>query len=1125
MARFYGVHNVNPANASVLELGCGEGQLLLSHALAYPDSQCLGFDLNEEAIERGKLRLEKMHRENIAIGCISLDEIIQTQGNRFDFIIIHGIYSLLPGETRQALLAWCKSQLSENGLIAFEWMTLPGSSHEKTLQDAIALHTIEVENDIQYINSIRGIFSFLSTTATPADLKKYILQEEARSDEELLLKYKHNFNYPEYLVDFNSEVNRAGLQYVGDVLPFTEMGEYYDTQTRQMLDVVSKNKHKIIVQQYFDFAVQKTKRFSLLISENYAGELRDTPDLNEITNLQFAGYFARFTADDGEVGNGHYNYQQHCISTSDALTLSVMDCLGDAWPYSVSFEQVVISTFLPEDPEDHREKVKKSLQGIFMKKIPGFFYSSQPGPYNRCKQHTIAPIIGLDSFDETLKATPVEENDESEAPPVLVRTGKNYWGITVEITSEELELLNRQIKIDTVGDIDVLMSLREKALLQGSPIAWKKKIQECLALGDPGTLKKMIMSLLIFSCHPETGGFMPANAYNLSEGKEAVTDSGKKMAATAHKLNDLISQGEYETAREVAARAIHQEGKSVGLLLAATRACLITGAYQDALPLIAQLLSLHATNWDYFYDLANAFMKTKSAFYSGRVIRAVIRANPKQARPWDLLACLYRDFGEYAPGLVCSRKAVECEPETAHYLTNLGTLLGENNLVDEAKIHMKRAVEISNGHLGFYSNYLFLLAHDPNTSVEERFQEHCGYGDKATEWQNKAGVKFNYSRDKNPDRKLRLGFVSGDFFNHPVSHFLRPFWDNINRQEFFIVGYNNSETHDKVTDHFESTSNLWREIRSYSSVELAKQINKDEIDILIDLSGHTTNCRLTTFALKPAPVQMTWIGYPATTGLTQIDYRIMSTGFVKQSELAHRNILDDQFREKIIYVPMKKLFEPNPKSPDVNLLPALANGYITFGSFNRPKKINDNVLNLWGKLLKRNPGAKFIMGFMTGEKMVEFYKGRLIELGAREEQLIFRQRMKMNEYLEYHHNIDLLLDAFPYSGGTTTNHAAWMGVPTLTLCGDTMAGRQGMEIMNQYGLDDFIADDADDYITKAEYWASHITELAEIRATMRQKMITSLSDYNVSDTFEKALRAAWKVWVNGEDVKRLVISE
>jgi len=502
-------------------------------------------------------------------------------------------------------------------------------------------------------------------------------------------------------------------------------------------------------------------------------------------------------------------------------------------------------------------------------------------------------------------------------------------------------------------------------------------------------------------------------------------------------------------------------------------------------------------------------------------MRTLIKFDNKNLDYWQNLASLHFVYGNMKLAERCCRAMLRLNPQQGNYFDMIGIIFSSINKMDEARYFMEKAVELSQHNLTFLSNLLFVMSHDATVKPEALLEKHLEYGRWAQEWA--AGCDFPMQRDniKDPARKLRLGFVSGDLRNHPVANFLLPFWDGLDREKYELVAYSTiPSSYDDTSRYFEDSASLWRQVDALSDLELAGLIVKDGIDVLFDLAGHTAYNRLPVFALRPAPVQITWIGYPGTTGLTAMDYIILPATLVKSTHL------EQQLTEKAMYIASRKCFEPHPLAPAVSTLPALRNGYITFGSFNRQNKVNDQVLNVWAQILRSYPESKLLMGFMTEASMIASMKERMHKLGVTQDRLIFKGFAASAEYLGYHHEIDILLDSFPYTGGTTTHHGAWMGVPTLTLNGPTIACQQGVDIMTSYGLEQFIVYSEQEYIDKAVYWRDHIPELAAIRAGMRAQIpVNNESGFNVAANFEKALREAWQLYCRGEQPRPLFITE
>ncbi|HWG71471.1 MAG TPA: hypothetical protein VN692_18805, partial [Steroidobacteraceae bacterium] len=295
----------------------------------------------------------------------------------------------------------------------------------------------------------------------------------------------------------------------------------------------------------------------------------------------------------------------------------------------------------------------------------------------------------------------------------------------------------------------------------------------------------------------------------------------------------------------------------------------------------------------------------------------------------------------------------------------------------------------------------------------------------------------------------------------------------------------------------------------------------DEIDVLIDLSGHTSLNRLRTFARKPAPIQASWIGYPGTTGLRAMDYYLADRHFLPPGRF------DGQFTEKLVHLPANVPFQPYEPAPPINVLPALETGSMTFGSFNRLGKINADTIAMWSQLLRALPGSRMIVGGLPRDGREQVLIDRFVSEGVARQRLTLHGRGTMDAYLALHQQVDICLDTYPYSGGTTTIHALWMGVPTLTLAGPTPSARQGAAILGQLGLDEFVAATCADFVAKGSYWAAHAGELAEVRAGLRDRWRRSPARKPevVADSLERAIRRMWTRWCAGLPAESFQIFE
>jgi predicted O-linked N-acetylglucosamine transferase (SPINDLY family) len=506
--------------------------------------------------------------------------------------------------------------------------------------------------------------------------------------------------------------------------------------------------------------------------------------------------------------------------------------------------------------------------------------------------------------------------------------------------------------------------------------------------------------------------------------------------------------------------------------------------------------------------------------------RQALKIKPNFAGALNNLGNTLLSCGRLSEAEKYCRRAVQIEPNNIWANNNLGSVLSSLGRSDEAEKSYRRAIEISPSFAGGYSNLLFLLDHNETISPEELFNEHCRFGEKVERPLRSGWPQYTNSRD--PDRCLQVGFVSGDLRRHAVASFIEPVLTHlVNFPELSLHAYSNSSIEDGTTQRLRTYFKYWNSIRSLSDIALAEKIHADGIDILIDLSGHTKDNRLATFARKPAPLQVSWIGYPGTTGLQSMDYYLADHFSLPPGKF------DDQFTEKIVYLPTIP-FSPSDLSPAINTLPALKNGYITFGSFNRPIKINASVIALWSELLRALPESKMLLDVMPGRGSGDW----LIELfsleGIAAERLILHPRAGTERYLALHNQVDICLDTFPYNGGTTSLNALWMGVPTLTLAGSTLTGRLGAGILGQVGLSSFVAENKSDYVEKGVSWAKNLSSLSILRSELRERFRQSEMGQPtiVAEGLERALRVMWRRWcadkpaesfeVKKQDVDRIV---
>ena len=459
------------------------------------------------------------------------------------------------------------------------------------------------------------------------------------------------------------------------------------------------------------------------------------------------------------------------------------------------------------------------------------------------------------------------------------------------------------------------------------------------------------------------------------------------------------------------------------------------------------------------------------------------------------------------------RQALLLKPGYAEAYSNLGTALQVQGRPDEAVENYRQALLIKPDYAEAYSNLLFCLIHDDRLTPEACRDQHLAFAERF-EGPLRAGWQ-SHPNDRNPDRRLKIGFVSGDLRSHPVANFIEPVWAALASGMVDLWVYSSHSVEDDVTSRLRRLVSNWRLVVGLSDAALADAIRADGIDILIDLSGHTGHNRLLTFARKPAPVQATWIGYPGTTGLTAIDYLICDRFN------APHGLYEQYYSERFARLPSTGAFEPNQDAPAVNELPALTNGYITFASFNRPSKLGEPVVAAWSRILHALPSARLLLSHVSDETLAEGLKARFGRHGIAPGRLRFQPRLPMSTYLALHHEVDVVLDTWPFTGGTTTNHALWMGVPVVTLRGPSRAHCQSAAALCRMGLEDWVADDAAGFVHIAIERAQDIDALAALRRGMRERWLNSpwRQSTTVAQGLEAALRMMWQRWCAGLPVE------
>jgi predicted O-linked N-acetylglucosamine transferase (SPINDLY family) len=489
--------------------------------------------------------------------------------------------------------------------------------------------------------------------------------------------------------------------------------------------------------------------------------------------------------------------------------------------------------------------------------------------------------------------------------------------------------------------------------------------------------------------------------------------------------------------------------------------------------------------------------------------RRAIDLKPDFAEAFNNLGNILQIQKHFVEAANCFTRAIAIKPNIAVVHYNLANALTYQNRMNEAITSYRRSLELDPNNAAVHSNLLLNLNYDPNQRPDVLYMEHLRWGEIH-------GPPFalpsGYPNAADPDRTLRIGYVSSDFRIHPVGHLIAPVLKYHNRERVETFCYSDVTRPDQMTQTLRHYCAVWRDTGGMSNDAMASLIREDSIDILVDLTGHTANSRLKVFAMKPAPIQVTYMGYPNTTGLRAVDYALTDEVADPPTEDSRR-----AYCEELVYLNTGfTCYEPPADAPDVGPLPLRRNGHLTFGSLNNLVKLNDQVIALWGAVLNRMPSARLLIcrDLLTSEFKEDLCM-RFLQHGISRDRLDLVSDVTVGRgHLGVYNRIDVALDPFPWTGHFTTCEALWMGVPVITLLGNRHAGRMVASVLHQVGLKRMIARSSQEYVEIASALFEDPRHLELLRANLRENVRKSVlcDGARFVETLEGAFRDVWRRW-------------
>jgi predicted O-linked N-acetylglucosamine transferase (SPINDLY family) len=522
---------------------------------------------------------------------------------------------------------------------------------------------------------------------------------------------------------------------------------------------------------------------------------------------------------------------------------------------------------------------------------------------------------------------------------------------------------------------------------------------------------------------------------------------------------------------------------------------------------VLEIIEQEPSRTDIMLALGMLFKQTRQLYKAKLLFQKILEQEPHPL-VYNELAYICRCMGQLSEAIQYQTKAVEADPDNAELLANLARILIGAGNSEEGINLFRKAVEIEPANAAMHSNFLFNLHFLPNLDPQMLFTEHKRW---ARIHAPVSLAKASHSNDPNPDRRLRIGYISPDFCSHPVAYFFEPLLDGHDPEAFEVFGYGNVRMPGAVTERLKQKFDHYRNIRSLDDKTVIDMIQRDKIDILVELAGHTTDNSLLVMAHKPAPIQVTYLGSPDTTGIEAIDYRFTDT-------LANPLESEKFNTEELVFLRDGFLcYKPSESAPPVTTLPASRNDFITFGSFNSPGEIHPQIIKLWARILRANRDSHILLkfGVSTDSRMNRHYFSQFKRWGISSSRVSICGWKSMDEHLGLYGQVDIALDTFPCNGFTTTCEALWMGVPVISQAGQCHASRIGLSILNTVGLDFLAAFTPEEYVAKAIALAANLQALAQLRSSLRPLMKDSpLCDAKrFTRKVEAAYRKMWHRWI------------
>ncbi len=673
----------------------------------------------------------------------------------------------------------------------------------------------------------------------------------------------------------------------------------------------------------------------------------------------------------------------------------------------------------------------------------------------------------------------------------------------------------------------------------------KGKLKEALSNID----KALEMAPNFAEAHNKRGAILKA-AGSLSQAKTSFLAALKINPDYSHAYNNLgtvnMESGHLVDAIENYKTAIRLTPEDAGAYNNLGSALLAQGKIEDAIIAFNNSIKIKPENASTYNNLGRAYKDLGNTEDAIKCFEKAIYNDSGSLLAYNLLGNLYQDKGKESKSIPLYEKALSIKPENAVLNNNFGNALRKLGLSQQAINKYKKAIELQPNFIEAYNNLgsaftdigetfdaieMFKKAYALKTdyvpsivnllltiNYSSKIENEYIY-EKTTELAalidiKGAGEITNVSIDK--QRKLKIGYVSGDFSNHPIGYFIEAVLTQHNKSTFDVTCYSNSIKFDDLTKQIKKAVNYWRNIHALTDDDVAEMIMEDKIDILVDLSGYTNKNRLPIFARRNAPVQVTWLGYFATTGLKNMDYILADKYVLPEGE-------ERYFTETVRRLPDSYLcFVPPSCKISVEDPPSLKSGQITFGCFNNFSKLNPEVFKLWSEIMHDVPGSRLFLKYRqySDDVIKQKVYQEFFRHGIKNDRIIMEGSSPREELLKQYNQVDIALDPFLFGGGTTTAESVWMGVPVVTLRGNRWVGRVSESILSTMGHQELIANSSEDYKKIAVSLSSDSEKILEYKNNLRKTLLSSplCNGKRFARNLEGEYRKMWQEWCDNNEI-------